>query len=67
MDEVRCHDPLGDQPPGPYYGGFLTPAHGIVVQWRSTQAAQSNSVNVPGTAPVWVLASRYTDTTRGLA
>jgi hypothetical protein len=47
----------------PYYGVFVTPSNGLAVQWRTTQAAITNSIVVPGvTAPRWALASRYTDT-----
>ncbi len=56
-------------PQAPYYGVFVTPAHGIAVQWRPSQAASSNQVldsaGVPAT-PVYLLASRYTDATRGI-
>ncbi len=52
----------GSNPQAPYYGAFVTPQHGVVVQWRSSQAAQTNQVAGPSSAsPVWVLASRYTD------
>jgi len=52
----------GTDPQAPYYGVFLTPSHGVGVQWRTSQAAPTNQVSIIGTAPVWVLASRYTDT-----
>jgi len=55
-------------PQAPYYGVFVTPGHGIAVQWRPSQAAASNQVldsaGVPAT-PVYLLASRYTDASRG--
>ncbi len=57
----------GTDPQAPYYGVFATPQHGVVVQWRSTQAAQTRQLVGPATAaPVWVEASRYTDTTHGI-
>jgi hypothetical protein len=55
-------------PQAPYYGVFVTPAHGIVVQWRPSQAAATNQVldSAAGlAAPVYLLASRYTDSAHG--
>jgi outer membrane protein assembly factor BamB len=49
-------------PGSPYYGVFATPGHGIVVQWRATQGAATNQVGVAGTAPVYLRAARWTDT-----
>jgi outer membrane protein assembly factor BamB len=47
----------------PYYGVFVTPSHGVVVQWRTAQGALTSAVGAPAvSAPLWVLASRYTDT-----
>ena len=54
-------------PQAPYYGVFMTPSNGIVVQWRSAEAGQSNQVldsSVTST-PVYLLASRYTDPATG--
>ncbi len=56
----------GTDPQAPYYGVFATAANGIAVQWRSSKAAQTNSITTTGAAPMWVLASRYTDTAHGL-
>jgi outer membrane protein assembly factor BamB len=51
----------------PYYAVFATLGHGLVVQWRGTQAAPTNQVTgAAGSAPVWVRVSRYTDTTHGV-
>jgi outer membrane protein assembly factor BamB len=51
----------GTDPQAPYYGVFATPQHGVVVQWRTAQAAQTRQLTGPATAaPVWVQASRYT-------
>ena len=52
----------------PYYGVFVTPGHGVVVQWRAAEAAQTNQVqgSATATAPLWVMASRYTDTAHNL-
>ena len=59
----------GADPQAPYYGVFATPGNGVVVQWRTTQAGPtSQDAPAKGTTtslPVWVLASRYTDTTHG--
>jgi hypothetical protein len=55
----------GVNPQAPYYGVFVTPQNGVVVQWRSTKAGPVTEDLVPPTtttAPLWVLASRYTDT-----
>jgi len=54
-------------PQAPYYGVFVTPGHGVVVQWRAGEAGQSVQQPGPSTAapPVWVMASRYTDTVHG--
>jgi outer membrane protein assembly factor BamB len=57
----------GTDPQAPYYGVFATPQHGVIVQWRSTKAAQTNQLVGPATAtPVFVEASRYTDTTHNV-
>ena len=57
----------GADPQAPYYGVFLTPSNGVAVQWRASQAAQTNQVLESGvTAPQWVMAARYTDTTRNV-
>jgi len=53
----------GADPQAPYYGVFVTPQNGVAVQWRTTEAGQTDQVLSSSlTAPVWVLASRYTDT-----
>lgn len=53
----------GVDPSAPYYAAFVTPAHGVIVQWRPTQAAQTQQVQGPSaaSAPVWLLISRYSD------
>ena len=57
----------GTDPQAPYYGVFATPQHGVVVQWRGSQAGTTSQVVGPATtAPVWVEASRYTDTAHGV-
>ncbi|MDQ6696751.1 MAG: PQQ-binding-like beta-propeller repeat protein, partial [Actinomycetota bacterium] len=53
----------GTDPQAPYYGVFVTPQHGVDVQWRGTQAGTTSQVlGAPTGAPLYVLASRYTDT-----
>jgi outer membrane protein assembly factor BamB len=50
-------------PQAPYYGVFATPQHGIAVQWRATEGALTNQVQLgAATAPIYLMASRYTDT-----
>ena len=57
----------GTDPQAPYYGVFVTPGNGVTVQWRSTQAGSTTHALLAGTtAPVYVLASRYTDTVHNL-
>jgi len=60
----------GTDPQAPYYGVFVTPSRGVAVQWRSTKAAQTAQVILPASpataAPLFVLASRYTDTAHGV-
>jgi hypothetical protein len=53
----------GTDPQAPYYGVFATPGNGVIVQWRTGQAAQTRQLVGPAaTTPVWVKAVRYTDT-----
>lgn len=53
----------GTDPAAPYYGVFATPANGVIVQWRTAQAAGTQQLLGPATTtPVWVKAVRYTDT-----
>jgi outer membrane protein assembly factor BamB len=57
----------GTDPQAPYYGVFATPQHGVIVQWRGSQAGQTSQLVGPAaTAPVWVEASRYTNTANGV-
>lgn len=37
-----------------YYGVFVTPGNGVVVQWRATAGATTSQVKIAGTAPVWL-------------
>jgi outer membrane protein assembly factor BamB len=54
-----------NDPGSPYYAILTTPSNGIVVQWRATQAATTNSLAIAGAAPVYVKVSRWTDTSGG--
>jgi hypothetical protein len=57
----------GTDPQAPYYGVFATPSHGVIVQWRSGEAGlTSQFVGPASTAPVFVEAARYTDTTHNV-
>ena len=55
-------------PQAPYYGVFITPGNGLVVQWRTAEGAQSGQVldAAVTSTPVYLLASRYTDTATGV-
>jgi galactose oxidase len=50
-------------PGSPYYAVFVTPANGIVVQWRATQAATTNQVAIAGTVPKYLRVARLTSGT----
>ena len=65
---VMIRSGSGTDPQSPYYGVFVTPQHGVTVQWRTSEAAQTNQVlgSSTATTPIWVLASRYTDTAHGV-
>jgi hypothetical protein len=53
----------GTDPSAPYYGVFATPSNGVILQYRPSQAAQTKQLVLSATAtPVYVEASRYTDT-----
>jgi hypothetical protein len=45
-------------PSSPYYGVFLTPSNGVVVQWRDAQGNASTQVGTAGTGPIYVLINR---------
>jgi outer membrane protein assembly factor BamB len=44
-----------------YYGIFITPSNGIVVQWRVTSNLRTSVLTLPGAAPQYLQLSRYTD------
>ena len=46
----------------PYYGVFVTPANGVVVQWRTVEAGQTGQVTAAGSAPAYLEISRSGDT-----
>ena len=55
-----------NDPQAPYYGVFVTPQHGVVVQWRTDTAASTNSLTGPAVSvPRYLMATRWTDTRPG--
>ena len=47
----------------PYYGAFITPGVGLVVQWRSTEGGPTTEYRFSGfSAPIYLRVSRYTTT-----
>ena len=59
---IRSATNGGGDPQAPYYGVFVTPSKGIAVQWRTTEGGFTNQVLTTGTAPVFLMVARYTDT-----
>jgi galactose oxidase len=49
-------------PGAPYYAAFITPGHGVDVQWRPAQGATTSQLLASGTAPVYLRVGRYTTT-----
>jgi outer membrane protein assembly factor BamB len=47
-------------PASPYYGAFVTPAHGIVVQARPSQGSATTQLTIPGATPAYLMLGRYT-------
>ncbi len=67
---IRSDAAAVNDPQAPYYAALITPKHGIAVQWRPTEAAASQQINLPGspamfTAPIYLMVGRYTDTAHG--
>ncbi len=51
-------------PQSPNYAVLVTPQHGLLVQWRTTQAGTTNQVQVAGPSPeypVYLMIGRWTD------
>ena len=51
-------------PQTPYYGVFVTPQHGLVVQWRTAEAGLTSQVPAPGPSPeypIYLMIGRWTD------
>ncbi len=47
----------------PYYGAFITPGVGLVVQWRSREGGPTTEYRFSGfSAPIYLRVSRYTTT-----
>jgi hypothetical protein len=51
-------------PGSPYYAAFITPGHGIAVQWRSSQGGSTQQLLVSGTVPTYLAVNRYTTSTQ---
>ena len=49
-------------PGSPYYGAFVTPGNGVVVQWRATQGGSTSQVVTTGGAPTYLRIDQYTIT-----
>jgi outer membrane protein assembly factor BamB len=49
-------------PGSPYYGVFVTPGNGVVVQWRATQGGSSSQLVTTGAVPTYLMVGRYTTT-----
>ena len=47
-----------NDPQAPYYAAFVTPAHGVVVQYRTTQGGQTSQVAATGTVPTYLKVAR---------
>jgi hypothetical protein len=45
-------------PGSPYYGLFITPGHGLALQWRTDQGLMSNQSLTPGTTPTYLQVTR---------
>ncbi|HWW09456.1 MAG TPA: PQQ-binding-like beta-propeller repeat protein [Candidatus Acidoferrales bacterium] len=53
----------GSNDPGsPYYGVLVTPNNGVVVQWRTSLAGNTNQIQLAGAVPLYLRVSRWTDT-----
>ncbi len=49
-------------PGSPYYAAFVTPANGVAVQWRKTQAGGTTQKTTAGATPVYLEVSRSGNT-----
>jgi hypothetical protein len=45
-------------PGSPYYGLFITPGHGLTLQWRTDQGAMSNQSLTAGITPTYLQVTR---------
>jgi hypothetical protein len=45
-------------PGSPYFAVFVTPANGVVVQWRTAEGGTTNQVAVPGATPEYLQITR---------
>jgi hypothetical protein len=49
-----------NDPASPYYAAFVTPGHGVAVQWRGVQGGTTSQFLVPGAVPAYLMVARYT-------
>jgi hypothetical protein len=49
---------LTTDPGSPYYAVFVTPGHGVVVQWRTTQGGTTTQAVTAGAVPVYLKITR---------
>jgi hypothetical protein len=47
-----------NDPQAPYYAAFVTPSHGVAVQYRTTQAGQTSQASTTGTVPTYLKVAR---------
>jgi hypothetical protein len=56
----------GTDPSAPYYGVFITPSNGLVVQWRATEGGSTSQIQVSNpTVPIYLMVARYTQSSSG--
>ncbi|MBV9099517.1 MAG: PQQ-binding-like beta-propeller repeat protein [Candidatus Dormibacteraeota bacterium] len=67
---IRGGTPDSTDPSAPYYGLFVTPSNGMVVQWRPTEGALTNQLQfaIPNSppnspTPIYLMVQRFTDAT----
>jgi hypothetical protein len=50
-----------NNPGSPYYAAFVTPGHGVAIQYRTAQGGLSTQVLTTGTVPTYLEVARYID------
>jgi hypothetical protein len=48
------------EPGSAYYAVFVTPGHGVAVQWRASAGGSSHQLLAPGGVPLYLRVARYT-------